>query len=252
MRLGIKLFCGVWLFANIHYAYANRCEEPAFINSLLQQAQLSLDQGLIADCRVLPNQVDQVVIVYQQIIKSYDADQMMQDYTIYLLTADQKTKKLISRYKDPDIYSSDAIQLKNIVLDTAAYQLDAGQRAIGLRISYQALSRYPYDYSLLNLYDLSKQKRILSHLTVDFLQGGDDGVCNSNYETRRSHLVVLPTQSHGMADLKVNTTVSYETSALAQGDCVSVEAKPKKRSHILKFNGQNYVIPKYLQQHAGE
>ncbi|WP_353170501.1 hypothetical protein [Acinetobacter rudis] len=252
MQLKLKLILGALLLTIGSLAYANICEEHNFTDSILKQANLSLEQGYIGDCKVLPQQQDRALLIFQlgdpDAIKSGDAGQT---YQLHLLTADTRQLKLLDHYIDPTSYTSDAVELNDIRIDTAVYQLQPQLRAIGLRLSFaNSSSVNPYAYTMLNLYDLKQHKKVLSHLRVNLGQGENDGRCNADNHSRNSTVVILDTQHHGMFDLRINTKELDERYRWIKTDCEQVNSTENKRSHILKFNGKDYVIPRYLQEYA--
>lgn len=252
MQLKLKLILAILLSTLGQLVYANICEERSFTDAILKQAKLGLDQGLIADCKVLPQQNDRALVVFQQ----GDPDEAEysdagQSYQLHLLTADIQQKKLVNHYIDPTPYTSDAVRLESISIDTAAYQLQAQSRAVGLRINfYGSSSVNPYSYTLLNLYDLKQRRKLLNNLRVNFSRGENDGRCNAENHSRASTVVLLNTQHHGLFDLRINTKEENEVYQFIKkdNDCVRVKHSENKRSHQLQYNGKDYVIPKYLQE----
>ncbi|TCM63241.1 hypothetical protein EC844_12260 [Acinetobacter calcoaceticus] len=241
------LFLGLGCLTQLNIAHANVCEDIHFQQSILQQAKLNPDLNQIADCKALPHRPDQIVMVYQQVVKSYDDENGIRDYRLYLLLADRNAKQLISSYKDPDIYPSDAMVLSEVSLDTAAYQLNPQLRAIGLRIDYRGASaNSPLDYTLMNLYDLERQRRVLAQLKIETLEGENARSCNAAFKQRNSTLSILPTQHNGMRDIQVNSLETHDKSDQKLTDCVSQVISKTKRTDRLKYNGQYYVIPKNL------
>lgn len=252
MQLKLKLILAILLSTLGQLVYANICEERSFTDAILKQAKLGLDQGLIADCKVLPQQHNRALVIFQQ----GDPDEAEysdegQSYQLHLLTADIQQKKLVDHYTDPVSYTSDALRLESISIDTAAYQLQADLRAVGLRINFHGSSSVnPYRYTLLNLYDLKRHKKLLNNLRVNLSHGENDGRCNAENHSRTSSVVLHNTQHHGLFDLRINTKEENEVFQFSKKDnnCVRVKRSENKRSHQLQYNGKNYVLPQYLQE----
>lgn len=251
MQVKFKLGLVALLSSVGQWVYATPCEDVNFTNSILKQAHLTSPQGLLADCKVLPQQQDQALIVYQQGELDINEDsEHAQSYQLHLLTADIQQQKLLDHYIDPNSYTSDAMMLQDIRIDTAAYQLHPKLRAIGLRINFaNSSSVNPYSYNILNLYDLKNHRKILNNLRVGLDQGENDGRCNADNHSRSSVLIVLNTQHQGMFDLRVNSKEQNESYRWVNDDCKQTGHIENKRSHVLIYNGQRYNIPRYLTEY---
>lgn len=251
MRIQHKLLLMAVLSVSTSWAYADICEDDTFTDAILKQAHLQNIPGHLADCKRLPQQADRAVLLYQRAFNTEDSPEQPVSYQINLLTVDTQRVRLIDHYIDSDEYVTDAIVLDSMWLDTAAYQLNPKLRAIGVRVYYHGSSQVnPYSYTLLNLYDLEKKKKRLNNLRVSLSKGSNDGRCNAEDHDRGSTVVILNTQHNGMADLRINTKETNEVFRWVNEECIQADYNESKRSHSLKFNGQNYVIPRYLQEYA--
>lgn len=251
MRLQLKGILFAFSLMATQSLFANICEDEAFTDAILKQAHLSNVPGHLADCKLLPQQSNRAVLLYERALSDEDESEQPVAYQIHLITADTERSLLLDHYIDPYEYSTDAVVLSNMRLDTAAYQLHPQLRALGVRIDYRGSSRVnPYDYTLLNLYDLPRHKKLLNNLRVDLSQGENDGRCNAENHMRSSTVVVLNTQQHGMADLRINSKDANEEYRQIKDDCQQIKYHEHKRSHVLRFNGKTYDIPQYLQEYG--
>lgn len=231
--------------------YADVCKDEAFTDAILKQVRLNNTPGHLADCKLLPQQTDRAVLLYQQMLEGPDDEEQPVAYRIHLLTADTQRRLMLDHYIDADEYTTDAMVLSNMSLDTAAYQLQPQLRALGVRIDYQGSSRVsPYNYTLLNLYDLGRHKKLLNNLRVNLDHGENDGRCNAEYYRRNGTVVILNTQHNAMADLRINSKEAKQQDRQIKDDCKQIKYSEKKCSHILKFNGKTYDIPRYLQEYG--
>lgn len=251
MRLHFNwMFVALSLLAT-QQLYADICKDEAFTDAILKQTRLDNMPGQLADCKLLPQQPDRAVLLYQQAIEDPDNPEQAVAYRIHLFTADTQRSLMLDHYIDADEYTTDAVVLSNMSLDTAAYQLQPQLRALGVRIDYQGSSRVnPYNYTLLNLYNLGRHKKLLNNLRVNLTRGENDGRCNADDHSRSSTVVILNTQHHVMADLRINSKEANEEYRQIKDDCKQVKYSENNRSHILKFNGQTYDIPRYLQEYG--
>ena len=151
MRLHFNWMLLVLSIVATEQLYADVCKDEAFTDAILKQVRLNNTPGHLADCKLLPQQPDRAVLLYQQAIEDPDNPEQPAAYRIHIITANTQRSLMLDHYIDADEYTTDAMVLSNMSLDTAAYQLQPQLRALGVRIDYQGLSRVsPYNYTLLN------------------------------------------------------------------------------------------------------
>lgn len=233
--------------------YAFSCEDQEQLKTLLIQSDHDLKNGYIGDCRKDPTEANRLLVAWRQSVNDSQDDEPSAQ-RINILTVDQLSGKIKRKYLDPHIYESDALNLGSIQFDLAAYQLNPKLRAVGLRVFYHGMSRAnPWDYTLLNLYDLENHKKLLDRLLVNELQGENDGRCNSEYQVQRSTVAVLPLKKNQIySDLNVQSKLSVEGAKGDENQCDDYEKNQGKRMHRLIFDGTQYVIPKVLQDFRNE
>lgn len=251
MRLQLKGMLFALSLMLTQQLFAHVCEDEAFTDAILKQAHLYHVPGHLADCKLLPQQSNRAVLLYERALGDEDESEQPVAYQIHLITADTERSLMLDHYIDPDETHSDAMGVENMRLDTAAYQLQPQLRALGVRIDYRGPSSVnPYHYTLLNLYDLPRHKKLLNNLRVNLSHGENDGRCNAENHILNSTVVVLNTQQQGMADLRINSKEANEEYRQIKDDCKQIKYHENKRSHILRFNGKTYDIPKYLQEYG--
>lgn len=224
-------------------SYASVCDSEKTVQQLLQQTGKYSEDGYY-DCRALPHQTGYSMLAIAE-LKPESEENDMGEYFIHLFKVNDQTKQITARYRDPDSYVSDAIRLNGIKLDTAAYQLNAKQRAIGVRINYQGPSRvYPYYANALSLYDFEKRQRVLSSLNTEINRGENDTNCKGEWEEHKAVLHMLNSQTKGMADIKVTANIKSFETKMIKGECSDFNERADKVNFVMKFDGQQYQIPK--------
>ncbi|MFU8927853.1 hypothetical protein [Acinetobacter puyangensis] len=236
------------MFSNT--SMANLCQLPVDIQYILehQQIQQEEQQNLVA-CSSMPGQKGVTLLAAAQKL-TFDSE-FDYDFQIIFLAINDQTRKVLWRYQDPTIYISDAVGLYQIRLDTAPYRLNTKLRAVGLRISYRGASRVnPYHPTTLNLYDLTRKRKLLDQLVVVKDSGEWDGNCYGEWYNQKSIVQVLKTQNKGFADLQVKTSIKNQSSQETFDRCTTQNGKQWQESFVLKFDGQQYQIPeKYRQEY---
>ncbi|MCH4248701.1 MAG: hypothetical protein LKF82_12880 [Acinetobacter populi] len=234
------------IFSNT--SMANLCQLPVDIQYILTQQQIQQeDQGNLVACDTMPEQKGVTLLAAVQPL-TFDSE-LEYDFQIIFLAINDQTRKVLWRYQDPTIYTSDAVGLYQIRLDTAPYRLNAKLRAVGLRISYQNASRVnPYYQTTLNLYDFGQKRKQLDQLVVMKDSGEWDMNCYSEWYKQKSIVQVLNTQNKGFADLQVKTNMKHQSSQETFDQCITQNGKQWQESFILKFDGKQYQIPEKYRQ----
>ncbi len=242
VQFSFSLFMLAMGFVSV--SHANICKNAEDITHVLKNAGLgTTEQGLL-DCKVLPQQQDRAVIaVALPVEQTVEPDYA--EYALSLVTVHAYTGELIQTYTDPKVIVSDAVALSGIKLDTAAYQLNAKQRAIGVRLNFTGASRVnPYNPQLLNLYNLKTRQKVLDSFVVALERGEWDGNCEGEWEKHSSLLQMLKTKNKGYTDIKVTSKDhSYQTQERKR-ECATVNQKTVTENFILKFDGEQYQAPK--------
>lgn len=240
----IQLFGTVMLAGFIsHHAQANVCENKTLLGQTLHKTQFSSEDDLYA-CKLLPHENNTALLAVAEFVPHVE-EEYEGDYALHLFKANAKTGQILKKYLNIDTFVSDAVALRGIEIDTAAYQLNSKLRAIGVRTQYEGGSRvYPYNNSTLHLYDLENKKTLLTGLVVDLYRGENDSRCNSEWEEHRGVLHMLNSKSKGFADIRMTINIKSEGMQMIKGECEDLPTKQDKVSFILKYDGKTYRVPK--------
>ena len=245
MKISVKTACGFLCFMTMHsMAFAIDCENESQLSAVLKQANVAYQSYHLVDCKLLPNTKNQQIIAYaQQNQQSADSEDF--DYTLSLITLDTKNDRILSYYPVKDKLVSDAISLERIQLDTAAYQLSSDLRAVGVRLNYHGHSQpNPFSMQLLNLYDLKNKRKVLDSLIVDLYRAETDTRCNADIEERKSMLIMQKTKTKNFVDIQLSSKIEqYEMYGDVE-NCKEIKRQSSQQKFILKFDGQQYRVPK--------
>lgn len=159
-------------------------------------------------------------------------------YDTYLVVADTQTGAILYSILEKDRYTSDAVRLTGIQIDTAPYRLATNVRAIGIRATYTGSSRpNPFGEETLSLY-IAQGKTFVNVLRdfVTYQSTGEwDTNCAGNFSSSKSVLVISTEKTNGYNNIQVNTKTT-DTENIPKGDdCLSSDTETKS-SHKLIFN----------------
>lgn|SRR5690554_291065 len=238
MKITLHLF---FIFSSFYVYSQNRDTLllPKVINEL-QLNEANIHYGLVVD-KILPYSEDKTVFV---IPVQTNVDEESNDYfefDAYIVIADNKNRKIINKFHEPDAWVSDVVILESIEIDTGLYILNEETRAFGIRLNYSGSSRVnPYYETKLSLFILqdNKLKKILEDLSVYYYNGEWDMNCAGEFQTIKSHILMDKEISANFKNLIIKTEIT-ETSIF---DCIEKEKEIFKRSEKIKYNGEIYLV----------
>ncbi len=216
------------------------------LNTVLKQLKIKkseVHQELFTQ-KVLPYDKGKSVLV----IPKYDIneqDNEGHDYFVldaYIVVIDNATGKIICKFIEPNAWTSDALMLSSISIDTGLYHLNNTTRAFGVRVSYNGSSRpNPFSETQLSLYIIDKNslKLVLNNYSISRSGGEWDTNCAGEFEDRNSTFDIDKTQTNNYNNIIVKTTTVKSISTPTNDDCVSKETTKKSTSKLI-FNGKEY------------
>ena len=223
---------------------AHMCDDRALVTSVLKHANIKPTEGALIDCKGDPSNNTAMIMAYANWI-SETTDDVAGHYDLNILKFDKVNDKVTYHYKVADELISDAVNLDSIQLDTANYKINDSNRALGLRLNYSGHSQpNPFSMTVFNLYDIENKKQILKSLIVDQYQAETDTRCNADIKERKSTLVMQNTKSYHYYDIQVNSKIDHYQMNGTSDKCLESKHKLSQHRFLLKFDGQQYQIPK--------
>ena len=235
--LFILIFLKITLFA--------QCSD-----SLLQKISTSLHETrhtveALSPCKTWPynNDLTIVLLTYPQAgTTASNLENGLLEYDVYTLVYNTQEHQIVQKLYEKGRYSSDALVLEGITIDTARYDLSKTQRAFGVSAHYVGSSRVnPMETYELSLY--LPQEKNLQLVVRDYptlYDGGAwDGMCAGEFERVTSSLALSSSAHHGLYDLKVyqkNVTITV----VQKQECVENVHKSQHRTFELHFDGTHY------------
>ncbi|MFH7002202.1 PA3715 family protein [Flavobacterium bizetiae] len=216
------------------------------LNTVLKQLKIKkseIHEKLFTQ-KILPYDKSKSVLV----IPKYDIneqDNEGHDYFVldaYIIVIDNATGKIICKFIEPNAWTSDALMLTGISIDTGLYHLNSTTRAFGVRVDYTGSSRpNPFSETHLSLYvaDKNSLKQVLKNYSISRSGGEWDTNCAGEFEDRNSTFDIAKVQTNNYNNIIVRSTIVKSVSTPTNDDCVSKETTKKATSKLI-FNGKEY------------
>ncbi|CAA9200039.1 hypothetical protein FLA105534_02935 [Flavobacterium bizetiae] len=216
------------------------------LNTVLKQLKIKkseIHEKLFTQ-KILPYDKSKSVLV----IPKYDIneqDNEGHDYFVldaYIVVIDNATGKIICKFIEPNAWTSDALMLNGISIDTGLYHLNSTTRAFGVRVDYTGSSRpNPFSETHLSLYvaDKNSLKQVLKNYSISRSGGEWDTNCAGEFEDRNSTFDIAQVQTNNYNNIIVRSTIVKSVSTPTIDDCVSKETTKKTTSKLI-FNGKEY------------
>lgn len=216
------------------------------LNTVLKQLKIKkseIHEKLFTQ-KTLPYDKSKSVLV----IPKYDIneqDNEGHDYFVldaYIVVIDNATGKIICKFIEPSAWTSDALMLTGISIDTGLYRLNSTTRAFGVRVDYTGSSRpNPFSETHLSLYaaDKNSLKQVLKNYSISRSGGEWDTNCAGEFEDRNSTFDIAKVQTNNYNNIIVRSTIVKSVSTPTNDDCVSKETTKKATSKLI-FNGKEY------------
>lgn len=166
-----------------------------------------------------------------------------------ILVTDSRTGEIRSRLYQPGAIDEDAIRFAGLQIDTARYQLNENVRAFGIRLARTGSSRpNPYGNETLNLYTLQHLmlKPVLNSLEMHVDSGEWDTRCAGEFETINRTLSIGEPGTSGYANLLLAEKGIKTINRLTKGGCEAIERDLPRQRYTLRFDGNQYRVPKAL------
>lgn len=216
------------------------------LNTVLKQLKIKkseIHEKLFTQ-KILPYDKSKSVLV----IPKYDIneqDNEGHDYFVldaYIIVIDNATGKIICKFIEPNAWTSDALMLTGISIDTGLYHLNSTTRAFGVRVDYTGSSRpNPFSETHLSLYvaDKNSLKQVIKNYSISRSGGEWDTNCAGEFEDRNSTFDIAKVQTNNYNNIIVRSTIVKSVSTPTNDDCVSKETTKKATSKLI-FNGKEY------------
>lgn len=203
---------------------------------------LSVKTDLITS-KTNPQTPNEVIIVIPEIVNE---EEEYFELNSHIVIADNRSGKIIQKFfesSQTNDWYSDALQLREITLDTAPYRVTDDIRAFGVRVRYVGMSKVnPYESETLSLFVKSadRLKKILDKYAVMDAFGEWDGNCFGEFRDTKNTLIMSNQKSNGFFNILIKSKVTETKNEVNKnGECDAKVITTNQKS-ILKFNGKEY------------
>ncbi len=231
------------LFSGFSFAQIN---DTILFKKILHELKLKENDvclEMVAD-KVLPYSESQSVFVIPKYVTKEEEGygNYYWDLDAYIVIVDRETGKISSQFFESNAWTSDAIRLSGISIDTGLYILNSETRAFGVRVSYTGSSRpNPYNETDFSLFVPKGKtiKRVLKDFVINEFHGEWDTNCSGKYEETSSTIEMDKTSSNGYRNLNIKSKTTNTISEQRGEDCIDRDSI-SKTSTKLKYNGKEY------------
>ena len=164
----------------------------------------------------------------------------------YILIIDTRTGEIKHKYFESsktNNWSSDAVALSDIIIDTIPYPISENDKAFGVQVNHIGMSKpNPYSSSSLSLFIKSGNtlKKVLKNYDVKDYGGEWDTNCYGEFINTEKTLSISNTKTNGYYDIFVKTiTTEIKNYEDSNGVCKTKKV-PSSVNTTLKFNGKAY------------
>lgn len=231
------------LFSQLSFS---QIQDSLLLSNVLNQLKIKKSEvklEFISE-KKLPNSADRTVIVIPKytINEKDEYNNYYFELDEYIIVANNVTGEILYKFYQPNAWTSDAVMLSSIEIDTGLYNLNIKHRAFGIRVNYIGSSRAnPYNQTVLSLFmeENNILKQVLKNLTISEFRGEWDTNCAGEFENNNSIISIDKMQSENFNNLIVKTIKTVTINIPTNEDCVE-----KKKIHTtlkkLKYNGSEY------------
>jgi hypothetical protein len=242
ITFGVNSKC-IILYSNKNEIQKVSKKENSLLSKILKQLKLTnkdIQEELYVE-KIMPNDKSLSIIVIPKIVSKEDNDESL-DLDSYILVVENKTGNIKSKFYESNSWTSDAIALTSIEIDTAPYLLNKTNRGFGIRVNYTGRSN-PNPYSQTDLSLFIEEGKILKRVLKDFpiseFHGEWDMNCNGEFETVESTIIIDKVITNNFYNLKIKQKITDEKNHKVKDDCIEKKVY-KSKMVTLKYNKKEY------------
>lgn len=198
--------------------------------------------------KILPYAKDKTVVVLPQYTADSNMDEPEFTLNAYVLIVDNTSGKILQKYYETNAWTSDAIRLDDISIDTGIYTVTGNKRAFGIRVHYTGSSGpNPYGQATLSLYIPQEDtvKRILANYSVYEYHGDWDTKCAGEFTATQSFIDIdKQHMNNNFYNLTIKDKIEKTTSTPKKDDCIDKKQPTQYKTKTLQYNGKEYILMK--------
>ncbi|WP_297335026.1 hypothetical protein [Algoriphagus sp.] len=193
--------------------------------------------------RVFPDNPNEAFLVIPEVI---DEGEQFFELNSHILIADIRTGKITHNFFEShqsNQWVSDAIEMQDIIIDTALYPLSEETKAYGIQVEYLGMSRVnPYSNQTWSLFIKSGDtlEKFLSNYSIKDFGGEWDGDCEGEFVSEEKIVFLGTHKTEGYFDLLVYNRITESKDYKDEDEECQTENSFHIKNSILKFDGTTY------------
>jgi len=240
MKKTTLIILAIFLISNVHSQPRN---EP-LIEKVLSNLGIEKKDCFnhLLQTKIIPYSENETIVVIPK-ISEIDNEIGYVILDEYLLIVNSLSGEIKSKYIKEREWTSDAIMLRNIKIDTAPYWVNENIRAFGIRVNYEGSSNAnPYGSEVLSLFYKKNDEiiNVLNNFLVENSNGEWDTNCNGYFENHKKILIMSKNKSNNFFDIIINDNITKTTREEVDGDCKVINIEKGKETTLLKYIDGKY------------
>lgn len=211
--------------------------------------ELNLDRSKLIPTlmafKILPNRPHEAVVVIPEIIEGSEEEHYFSLNT-HIAYVNIENKQVLFHYfesAETNSWTSDAIVLQEILIDTAPYTITENERAFGVKTHFVGSSRVnPYESEQLSLFVVASNnlQKVLHNFEVKKGSGEINGGCNETYHLEEKTLIISKEKTNAYFNIVVNNKTTNSILFKNENDDCDEKENISTKTLVLKFNGKTY------------
>ncbi|WP_299066087.1 hypothetical protein [uncultured Polaribacter sp.] len=238
------IFITLFMFSIL--AFGQELTDKELIGKSIEFLKVNEKDLLLEKVTLKTYQKEKIIIILPIITNRDNECDYCFDIDNNILIWNKYSKSFDVNYTKKSEWTSDALYLSSLKIDTAPYFLNKTIRAFGLRYSYSGSSRVnPYDSEIINLYYLKDNKiiEVLNNLELENTTGENNGTCeNASFETSKSILIMNDKFEYKLNDITIKTKIkNYSLDSECDKEIIKSESI-KSETLIFDEKEKKYVL----------
>lgn len=232
-----QLFFTITFLLCLYTVEAQKNEEAYYqVIKTLKISEENIDEELYTE-KILPYDTNKLVMVFPLA----KGDENEASFDLYVVVYNLLQKKIAQFYKGVDEYSSDAIVLEKLSIDTAKFIVNEKERAFGLRAyfrNYSRVSAFAEETFSLFLPQETSLKKILNQYSLNTSHSESYDECEASLSENNTSMFMMDSKkTKGYFNIKNRITLIRNTFS---ADCRDEKEEKSTKTVFLKYNGKEY------------
>ncbi|WP_435263516.1 hypothetical protein [Tenacibaculum sp. nBUS_03] len=238
---------------NSHGKITPISKEENLIDRVIEQ--LNIDVSKVKSDLVIfknvPNTAQETIMVIPEYVNTNN-DEHHYELNSHIIVVNNTTGKITHKYFESSKtngWVSDAIQLREITIDTLPYLVSENNKAFGVKVYYYGSSKAnPYRNKTISLFIKSenKLKKVLDSYDIMNYGGEWDTQCVGEFTDVKNTLLMTKEKTNEYFNILIKSKVTNTINNVGDNGECDFKEKITTMSEVLKFNGEKYIKNKKI------